>query len=101
MVKDPRAPQGAHRIIPVSLPAPLEVECDAAGLPAQIHVFAKQLGTECEMHVEAIQSCWRIDDEWWRETPVTRLYYTLLLEDGRLITVFRDLTSGEWYEQHY
>ena len=47
---------------------------------------------------EVLES-WRIDDEWWREQPVSRLYYSLLLEDGRAVTVYRDLVSGQWYRQ--
>ena len=101
MVKDPRAPQGAHRIVPVNTPAPVEVECGAAGLPAKISVFAKPMGTKNEMKVAAVQARWRIDDEWWRETPISRLYYTLLMEDGRLITLFHDLVTGHWFQQRY
>ncbi len=28
---------------------------------------------------EAVLESWRIDDEWWRPRPVSRLYYHLLL----------------------
>jgi len=51
--------------------------------------------------VERVEDRWRIDDEWWREEPVCRLYYKLLLEGGGHITVFRDLTGDRWYEQRY
>jgi hypothetical protein len=44
---------------------------------------------------------WRIDDEWWRTRPVSRLYYSLLLEDGRTVTVYRDLVSGRWFKHAY
>ena len=133
MVKDPRAPQGAHRIIPVNRPLPIAVECDASGVPVAVgmahtpaqpgaavphHEAARRgvlhtpAGGEVEgplppcggglgRGVAAIQSRWRIDDEWWRERPISRLYYSLLLEDGRLLTVFQDLHTGQWHEQHY
>ena len=51
--------------------------------------------------VSAIQNHWRIDDEWWRETPVSRAYYQLQLDSGRVITVYRDLVEGAWWEQRY
>lgn len=35
-------------------------------------------------------------DEWWRERPVSRVYYSLLLEDGGTVTAYRDLVSGRW-----
>ena len=44
---------------------------------------------------------WRIDDEWWRERPVSRVYYSLLLEEGRTVTVYRDLVRGKWWRQAY
>jgi hypothetical protein len=49
--------------------------------------------------IAAIQDQWRIDDEWWREHPIARMYYTLLLDDGTLLTVYQDLRSDEWFEQ--
>ena len=51
--------------------------------------------------VEAVLEVWRIDDEWWRQRPVSRVYYSLLLDDGRTTTVYRDLVSGQWARQKY
>ena len=47
----------------------------------------------------AIQDHWRIDDEWWREHPIAREYYKLLLDDGTLLTIYHDLLRDEWFEQ--
>jgi hypothetical protein len=46
-----------------------------------------------------VQDCWRIDDEWWRERPISRLYFTLRLEDETLATVYHDLIAESWHEQ--
>ena len=43
-----------------------------------------------------ILDSWRIDDEWWRKQPVSRLYYRVLLEDGMVVGLFKDLVSGEY-----
>jgi hypothetical protein len=51
--------------------------------------------------VEAALQTWRIDDEWWRQRPVSRLYHSLLLEDGRTLAAYRDLVSGRWWTQRY
>jgi hypothetical protein len=51
--------------------------------------------------VASLQDRWRIDDEWWRETPIARAYYQLQLASGRVVTVYRDLVGGEWWEQRY
>ena len=42
---------------------------------------------------------WRIEDEWWRKQPISRLYYRVVLEDGTMTGLFKDLVSGDWYSQ--
>ncbi|HYY87712.1 MAG TPA: hypothetical protein VFA49_02870 [Chloroflexota bacterium] len=46
-----------------------------------------------------MQDRWRLDDEWWREHPIARLYHVLLLDDGSLHVVYRDLATDAWYAQ--
>jgi len=87
------------------------VECDGAGAPLAVGLQAdstpagsRQLAVGSPPHprqVAAIQSRWRIDDEWWRDRPVSRLYYALLLEDGAVVTVFQDLEDNTWWQQRY
>ena len=48
-----------------------------------------------------IQDIWRIDDEWWRMNPISRMYFDCILIDGRHITVFKDLINGGWFQQRY
>jgi hypothetical protein len=50
--------------------------------------------------VKDVVNVWRIDEEWWRK-PISRLYYSLELENGARITVFRDLLGGTWYRQNW
>jgi hypothetical protein len=50
--------------------------------------------------VKDVVNMWRIDEEWWRK-PISRLYFSLELENGAMITVFRDLLGGCWYKQHW
>ncbi len=94
MVQNPRTAARARRIQPVDLPAPLTVETDARGRPAAVTLRRR-------LEVVAITARWRIDDEWWRERPVHRDYYELLLEDGATLTVFRDGLTHSWYRQRY
>jgi hypothetical protein len=44
---------------------------------------------------------YRIDDRWWRDDRIARAYYELLLEDGRVLTVFLNELDGSWWEQRY
>jgi hypothetical protein len=48
-----------------------------------------------------VQDVWRIDDEWWREQPVSRLYWRLALEEGQVVTVYQDLAARRWFRQGY
>ena len=44
---------------------------------------------------------WEVDTEWWTPEPVNRSYWQLALTDGGLLTVYRDLDTGEWFRQGY
>jgi hypothetical protein len=71
------------------------VEADDDGRPTAVYLSGRRHA------VEEVLETWRIDDEWWRQRPVSRLYFSLLLEDGRTVTVYRDLMSGRWAKQAY
>ena len=49
--------------------------------------------------VESVEDIWRIDDEWWRERAVSRMYYRCTVNSGMPVTVFHDLVGGKWYRQ--
>ena len=95
MVKDPGTAVRAHRLRPLASPRGLAVEADECGVPRAVR-FEGAMRT-----VAAVQDRWRIDDEWWRDAVVSRAYYRLQLEGGRVITVYRDLIGGAWCEQRY
>lgn len=94
MVSHSRASLGAHHLRALNLPQPITVQADDQGQP-----LAVQLGSSW-IAVVAVQDRWRIDEAWWRQ-EIVRLYSLLLLEDGRLVTVFHDLTHHQWYQQVY
>jgi hypothetical protein len=71
------------------------VEADSEGRPVAVTLSGRRLG------VAEVQDTWRIDDEWWRERPVSRVYYELALEDGRRVTLYRDLLQESWWHQHF
>jgi hypothetical protein len=51
--------------------------------------------------VRSVDDVWKVDDEWWRgeDQEIERLYFSLLLESGHRITVYRDMKRGGWYRQ--
>jgi hypothetical protein len=73
----------------------VRVEAGEDGRPTAVWLSGRRYA------VEAVLETWRIDDEWWRQRPVSRVYYALLLEDGRAVTAYRDLMSGRWAKQAY
>jgi len=85
----------ASRVRPLNRPRPLRVEAGDDGRPAAVWLSGRRRA------VEAVLDTWRIDDEWWRERPVSRVYYSLLLEEGQTVTVYCDLVSGRWAKQEY
>ena len=80
------------RLRPLGAPRGARVVVDGAGAPAAI-----VLGRRTR-RVSVIRERWRIDDEWWRR-PLSRDYATVVLDDGRPLTVYRDLVEGGWWVQ--
>ena len=83
---------GAYR--PVNVPEPVVVEENADGLPLALKGKRRQ-------PITTVEDRWRIDDEWWRTVPVTRLYYAVRLASGQRLVLYQDLADGGWYRQGY
>lgn len=101
MVQDPRASLGARSLRPLNTARSIWVQSDAEGNP-----LAVRRGRWPQPRpVIQIQDRWRIDDEWWRDAPISRLYHTVLVrsvssdEGDLLLTIYHDLTAGAWFEQ--
>lgn len=83
------------RLRPLNRPRAARVETNEHGAPVAVHLSQRRLAVE-----EALET-WRIDDEWWRDNPISRLYWRVLLEDGRVVDIFHDLVSDRWARQTY
>lgn len=80
---------------PLNAPSPLRVQTDAHGRIVSIW----RQGRLTPRTIAAVQDQWRIDDEWWREHRIARMYYDLILDDGTWLTVYHDLVADAWFEQ--
>ncbi len=49
--------------------------------------------------VDSIREEWLVEDRWWASPPLRRHYVELVLGSGRCVTAFRDLETGQWFEQ--
>ncbi len=86
-----KARAGASR--PLNQPRPVKVVEGPKGWPIEVCLRNTPNG------VASVEDRWRIDDEWWRERPVSRMYFDCVLQDGRRLTLFQDLVTGRWYRQ--
>ncbi len=86
---------GPRRVRRLREPRPAEVRAGVDGAPAEVRAGGGW------RPVRLLRRPWRIDQLWWRGTPVSRLYYRVAPEDGPPLTLFRDLVSGRWYRQEY
>jgi hypothetical protein len=77
---------GAKRL---GRPRAVDIHVGDAGLPAAYG----------STRVESVLEDWLVEDRWWSDRPVRRRYLELVLENGRCVLVFRDLTNGRWYTQ--
>jgi hypothetical protein len=94
MVSNPGATPGSESFRPLNPPIPIEVRESTHQTPRAI----KMKGRWCR--VVSIDDLCNVDEEWWRERPIVRMYYRVNMEDGRQITVFRDMLDGAWYRQN-
>jgi hypothetical protein len=94
MVADTGKTLRPDTIKPVNLPEPLQVEESPTGLPVAVRRKRRQ-------SIIAIEDCWRIDDEWWRSEPVSRLYYAVILASGQRMVLSKNLIDNSWYRQSY
>ena len=40
---------------------------------------------------------WRLEEDWWSETPADRDYWDVELTNGGLYRLFQDRRTGNWY----
>ncbi len=89
----PGASSPPPRLRSLGRPRRVEVRTDEDGEPTFV-----RLPGRTARRVEAVRERWRIDDEWWR-VPISRAYRAVVLDDGRPVTLYRDLREDRWYVQ--
>ena len=92
MVKDSGKTVCINSVKPVNTPKPVSVQETSGGLPAAVKMAKLQV-------IASIEDRWRIDDEWWRTEPISRLYYIVLLASGHRLILYKDLINKCWYCQ--
>jgi hypothetical protein len=90
----PRAQAGPHRLRRLNTPDPVPVR-ERSSLPEAVRLRGRW------RRLERIAEVWRVDDGWWRPSPVARTYFRVELEGGQLLTLYRDDGEGSWWTQRY
>ena len=99
----------------LNMPVPIEVIEDSEGRPVAVVVpptinnrpahsrrLVQQQPTNSKLaaqKITAINDLWQVNDEWWREHPISRRYYQITTQSDSRLTVFQDDLNGNWYWQ--
>lgn len=84
------SPSGKLR--PLNRPKPIRVRLGKAGVPTSLEIRGRW------RRIGGVLDSWRVDDEWWRE-PISRTYYSIVLETGAHHTAYYDVMQDRWYLQ--
>ncbi len=71
---------------------PVKVVTDYQGNPSAVRL-GRWVG------VVGVLDCWRADDEWWEPQAKPKTYYKVALQNGFDLTIFREPSSGKWYQE--
>lgn len=71
---------------------PIEVQVLNGAIPKQFQWNGRR------HPVQTVANHWRVDFGWWR-LRIWRDYFKLQTTTGLLVTIYCDLTTGEWYLQ--
>ena len=91
-VQVPVDSRGREGLRPISTPVAIEVRDGPDGEPIEVRAGNRW------HRVAHVEDTWSFD-LWWMPRPLTRTYYRVSREDGRLITLFLDHRDGCWYRQ--
>ena len=91
----------------LNLPVPIGVVEDGAERPVSItlpparssRLTKKGRSLTRSLTIVSINDLWQVDDEWWRERPISRRYYRITTQDDRRLIIFRDHLNAQWYWQ--
>ncbi len=94
MVQNPGKTPRSDTVKSVNLPELVRVQESPDGIPVALKTTRRQ-------SIVAVENRWRIDDEWWRSEPVSRLYYSVRLASGQQMVLYKNLADNCWYRQSY
>jgi hypothetical protein len=84
-------------------PVPADVRLGADGRPARVSWRGAGRGSRGgerrHERVECVLDTWCVDDAWWSDKPVRRLYHEVQLVTGVRLVLSWDMVEGRWLAQ--
>jgi hypothetical protein len=84
-------------------PVVVDVRLGADGRPSRVAWRSRRGGRGHDRRryelVEVVLDTWCVDDAWWSEQPVRRIYHELQLVGGARLVVSWDLVEQRWLAQ--
>ncbi len=84
-------------------PVPADVRLGADGRPARVSWRGAGRGSRGGDRrnevVECVLDTWCVDDAWWSDRPVRRLYHEVQLVSGVRLVLSWDMVEGRWLAQ--
>jgi hypothetical protein len=82
---------GTRTVHGLSEPQALQVITAPDGTPHALRIGDRRRA------VVAIREDWLVQDRWWTSEPVDRHYFELLVEPGRVMVIYRELRTNQWF----
>lgn len=82
---------GSRPLRRLDQPRSVRVVVGPSGLPHAVELNGVR------RHVIVIRDEWLVQDRWWTDEPVDRQYFELVIEPGRVLVVFLDTRSRQWF----
>lgn len=97
------APRSMRRL---NEPVPADVRLGADGRPARVawRVARGARGAQAQAarqleRVECVLDTWCVDDAWWSDRPVRRIYHEVQLVSGVRLVLSWDMVDERWLAQ--
>ena len=85
----------------INEPVPARVWLDGADRPERV-AWRTRPGDDAQLRpepVECVLDTWCVDDAWWSDRPVRRIYHEVQLTSGVRLVLSWDMVAQRWLAQ--
>ena len=75
----------------LATPRGATVESDPDGTPRALTLDGRRHA------VDAVRDDWLVQDLWWTDRAIDRHYFEVVLDSGRLVTLYREAAGAAWF----